>query len=464
MHACSRNDFAFLPFSSPFAYSGSVFDIEDLKQTLTSVAKTDRLPSSDSLETLRQLRNAWDHVEIYHNIADHYKLITKLTYTILLAIGIAVTGLSLCDTILMFHSRSVIMALSFFGTAVVGYVTFTNPAMKWQQLRMAALAIESNLWFYRTRAGAYRTLGEGFEDSAEKILKEVIQDIKTVVLEGADVKSTSFYSISQSQNKHGQYDDAALTEMRLAAKKKDGSTSNLWSKKRDAENVSGVFHDIEMSSILEPSEISQNLGNAPQFQEYLKRIHGDANLSEIPLTDVVRWLRRRGGMKTSPHLEYDSHYEPVQPDAYIHFRLNKVLAFYRGRIPRCNRIRNVAQVLLVLGSIGTGALAYADLSPWAAAVSIVASAITAYLEFHGTNSKMTRYSATVHALESLKTWWETLPQIDRSVVQNIDNLVRVCEDSLQQEQQSWRSTSQAARMLQKQAQGHANSGQSGDSS
>jgi len=42
---------------------------------------------------------------------------------------------------------------------------------------------------------------------------------------------------------------------------------------------------------------------------------------------------------------------------------------------------------------------------------------------------------------------QTLPQIDRSVVSNIDQLVLSCEELLQKEQHAWRSTSQAARMM-----------------
>ena len=48
-------------------------------------------------------------------------------------------------------------------------------------------------------------------------------------------------------------------------------------------------------------------------------------------------------------------------------------------------------------------------------------------------------------------WWETLPQIDRSVVANVDYLVLTCEDLLLKEQQAWRSSSQAVKMLQKAA-------------
>ena len=75
--------------------------------------------------------------------------------------------------------------------------------------------------------------------------------------------------------------------------------------------------------------------------------------------------------------------------------------------------------------------------------------VVAYTEFKGTNSKLSRYSSTVHSLQELLMWWETLPQIDRSVVANVDYLVLTCEELLLKEQQAWRSSSQAAKMLQK---------------
>ena len=62
--------------------------------------------------------------------------------------------------------------------------------------------------------------------------------------------------------------------------------------------------------------------------------------------------------------------------------------------------------------------------------------MVAYTEFKGTNSKLSRYSSTVHSLQELLMWWETLPQIDRSVVANVDYLVLTWEEQLLKEQQA----------------------------
>lgn len=51
--------------TNPNTFSGSVHDIDGLKRILGSVAKIDRLPVANSLEVLRTLQDAWDHVEVY---------------------------------------------------------------------------------------------------------------------------------------------------------------------------------------------------------------------------------------------------------------------------------------------------------------------------------------------------------------------------------------------------------------
>lgn len=45
-------------------HSGSVFDVDELKRIMGSVAKIDRLPNSDTLEALRTIQDAWDYVEV----------------------------------------------------------------------------------------------------------------------------------------------------------------------------------------------------------------------------------------------------------------------------------------------------------------------------------------------------------------------------------------------------------------
>lgn len=50
--------------TSPNTHSGSIFDCDELKRIMGSVAKIDRLPDSDTLEALRTIQDAWDYVEV----------------------------------------------------------------------------------------------------------------------------------------------------------------------------------------------------------------------------------------------------------------------------------------------------------------------------------------------------------------------------------------------------------------
>ena len=80
--------------------------------------------------------------ETYHLTADHYKTLTKLAYFTIVMMGIAIVLLNICSFVYSYDARVVIIVLSIVTTLLVGYVSFMNPAVRWQQLRMAALQIE----------------------------------------------------------------------------------------------------------------------------------------------------------------------------------------------------------------------------------------------------------------------------------------------------------------------------------
>ena len=469
--------------TSSNTFSGSIFDIDEIKRILGSVAKIDRLPNANSLEALRTLQDAWDHVEVYNLVASSYKTIAKITYVVMLIVGILITAFSMIEALVTCkesntgnsngstNSTYAVIILSFIGTTVASYVTYTNPAVKWQQLRTAALSIESNIWTFRTRAGPYRTTGEGFDQSAEKMLSEVLKDIKEKVLEGADIKNTSFYSRVKSQNKHGQHapysnnfgpvDNFAAKSLMQDEASSSRRQRSFWSsmtanlpmfehKSKKAAKLRKEQSIAAINAVL-PTHIDDHHLDMSEATYPHKAANGHDNPAEemYGLIDIISRLKRDDNELDSNNV--DSHYEPLQPDAYIKFRVYPVLTFYKNRIPRSSYVRNITQFFLVLGSIGAAILGIINLAQWASGIAILTASITAYLEFSGTNNKMNRYSFTVHNLMDLIYWWQTLPTIDRSVVANIDRLVLTCEELLNKEQQAWRSTSQTIRMLKKQS-------------
>ena len=437
-------------------FSGSVFDLDEIKRVLGSVAKIDRLPSANSLEALRTLQDAWDHVEVYHFLADKYKQNSKAAYVAMLLTGIAITVLSQINSILGYDARYIIIALSFFGSCLAGFVAYTNPIVKWQQLRVAALTIESNIWMFRTRAGAYRTTGEEFDLSSEQLLADSLRAIKAGVLEGADIKSTSFFSRSVSHNKHGQHaphhptfgaTDSFVQPHKKHAKKhaaesesqsqsEAGRLSGAGSKstpnpspvRKDAGQKGGRGPRLEDAhlSYAKLSDLSLPLSSAftargkadgddddedgSDLDEHkvvaldVRKLRRSSNGSAIRLSDVLSTFRKQDDDSFRQHSQ-DSHYKPVQPDNFIRFRIIPVLTYYKQKLPEYSRWRAFTHTLLLLGSIASAILAIASLAVWAAIISVSTVSITAYQEFSGANSKMSRYSFTVHELQELIFWW-----------------------------------------------------------
>jgi hypothetical protein len=237
------------------------------------------------------------------------------------------------------------------------------------------------------------------------------------------MKGTSFYSRGTSKNLHNQHNP------------------NIKS--------FGAIDFFLKSNLATPPYTKQELGKKEEEQKTRIKtlpIYSETDV-EVPLTSIVTYLRDDDDEYETEARDY--HYEPLQPDSYIRFRIIKAMNFYKKRIPVSYRIRVLAQFFLLLGAIATGALAFFGEAAWASAATIISSSISGFLEFDGTVNKINRYSTTIQALHQTILWWQTLPQIEKSVTSNIDTLIITCEDILQREQQAWKSTTQAVKMLAK---------------
>ena len=89
--------------------------------------------------------------QIYHKLADEYKTITKISYLVLIIAGFIVTGAALAQngassTYAYVSTEYLILAMSLLASGTGAYVSFMNPAQRWQQLRGAALNMQSHIW------------------------------------------------------------------------------------------------------------------------------------------------------------------------------------------------------------------------------------------------------------------------------------------------------------------------------
>jgi hypothetical protein len=356
----------------------------------------------------------------------------------LLLMGIAVTWAGNDEILSSADKKNVILFLSLAGSTVAGYVSFMNPALKWRQLRGAAMTLESHVWMFRARAGEYRvTGGQDFDILALDQLKSNIIHTKSLVMEGADMKTTNFFSQKSTSNLHGQR-PAADTR---AFGGSDPKHKVKMLKEHDVE----APYDYDKVSLQKfyPLPITLDADGTVSLDKVLRVIHNVAAGTDAAATNTL-------------NANVDTHYKPLQPDRYCILRIERALEFYKGRLPRSNRARYIGQIVITLGSLVGVLLAVFDALRYAAVAAIIVSSTTAWLEFSGTLGKITRYSTTIGGLQDLLMWWRTSAPIERSATQNIDKLILTAEELLKSELNSWSSTSLASKSLTKAKMGNTN--------
>lgn len=97
----------------------------------------------------------------------------------------------------------------------------------------------------------------------------------------------------------------------------------------------------------------------------------------------------------------DDFHSPCRPSDYVQQRIKPQLRFYQARLPGYDRTKTLCQTILVLGTFTGVALALFRVTTWAAIASGVVGAVTAWMEFHGTEDKLTRYSDAITQIDSV---------------------------------------------------------------
>jgi hypothetical protein len=379
-------------FQSPDFFSEHIENIEELKHLLNTIVVKARLPDKESLEGLCVLRSAWDVFDIGQSNLHSYKLLSKVIYLFVLASGIATVCLTVfadpIDTALadldtdMTPTGSIIFYLSVVSTFVTALSAYLNPSGRWRQIRDATCHLESAIWQYRTRTGPYKIRAHGEDKTAALLKNEVVHAVETLIGASDIGQSTSWTKVyPHSVYKHGQRTPPATKEGLFSACLSALTRRAKWGKVAPEATVS-------MSAM-------------------------EARAAKVP--DVP--------CKAAAEPQRDDHYSPLTPEQYIAFRLRKAAGFYKRRLPVYTRARNVLSVTVLLVSGAGTVLAYRQLSNYVSISASVAAAITSWMEYSNTATKIGRYNGTASGIESLILWWSSLPEVEKSIVTRIDALV-----------------------------------------
>ena len=142
-------------FASSFTKSLKLDDTAGLQQTLGKLTTESRLPTSNSRESIEVIRVAWDEVccvvtaifellamqvDIFNRESTQNKLVTKVSYFIMLFVGVMTTILTVTscnqpDVVPSDKLDGCVIGLTLTGTLVASLIAFLDPSTKWQQLR-----------------------------------------------------------------------------------------------------------------------------------------------------------------------------------------------------------------------------------------------------------------------------------------------------------------------------------------
>lgn len=425
-------------FTYPNVYSVSIYNSAEVNLIVNSITKVDRLPDFDTLQSLRQLQESWDYIEMYHLSADTYKCVAKGAFISLLLLGVLITLLAILNQAYNYPTRVAIIALGFSITAISAYISFMNPAVRWQNLRIAALDLESNIWLYRTRVGQYSGVLGRFDKKVEDRLGKSLLEVKDKVIKVADIKSTTFFARKKSLNQHRQHsqneeDDENTNYFQSAFR------TNSYSKQHREEHKSVSERNISV-----------------RLDEYLLSLKSAAfNYFHGELVYQTSSQSSSSSQKFGDS-DIDNHFEPLHPERYIKFRVKPLISFYQSRIPTKVYTRYITQSFTILGSIAITAVAIFDQNAWVPLITVSISAVAAFVEYSGISGKVDRYSTTIHGLEGVLSWWKEITPIEQSSVDSIEFLVLTCEDIIKREQQAWKSTNQALKVMNKTTQAQSN--------
>ena len=100
----------------------------------------------------------------------------------------------------------VTLGLSLATTIVASLTAYMNPAARWHHLKTSALALESEIWGFRTRTGKYRENRISAARSAEHEFQKTIKGMEQDMLQSGDLRRTVFFSKPASYwDRHGQH-------------------------------------------------------------------------------------------------------------------------------------------------------------------------------------------------------------------------------------------------------------------
>ena len=205
-------------FQAERIYGANLENASKVKELIDQIVQRDRLPTKNSLEAQQLLRSAWNTVDICVYNAARYKRLAKVSYFVQLLLGIVIIVLTVfrekidgntcsdeqidghtCELCLGNSSAASeddssstgIFVTALLLTSLVSTTAFFNPSLRWRELRAASESLQSDIFQFRTRTGAFAvTVSDDRRPELE--LRERIQNSRTRMVQMASLTESSF--------------------------------------------------------------------------------------------------------------------------------------------------------------------------------------------------------------------------------------------------------------------------------
>ena len=244
------------------------------------------------------------------------------------------------------------------------------------------------MWKFRTRSGHYQQLPGDPPKQTSQLFKTFVDDVSTNVMKSATVANTAFFSHAKGLS----------------------------------------TPDAESATLPDNSLYRHGQYRPPPPPPSSEKRRGCRR--KIPVAAAVDHSALS-----------DDHQSLCTPDEYLQLHVMPRLQFYQARLPTYQRMAGVWESLLMAASICGVVLSFFKEARWSPIPTSVTICITAYAEFHDTERKLVRYSEAVLRIDSVKMWWDSLPNVEKVSLACVTTLVSTCEDAFADEHEAWGSSS-----------------------
>jgi hypothetical protein len=133
----------------------------------------------------------------------------------------------------------------------------------------------------------------------------------------------------------------------------------------------------------------------------------------------------------------DNGLKDLNGDDYVRYRVEDQIQYYENRTRIMNkRLRIMQWSIFLIGGIGTF-IAAIGLQLWVSLTTLLIASISTYLMYRQIEHLLMKYNQNIVALQSIKSWWLSLSELERKNKENSNMLVETTEIILQTELAVW---------------------------